>query len=159
MKNSNGRFMTLALQAAYTGCTRGDGGPFGACIVRKGKVLAVGHNRVLKSRNPTKHAEVCAIDAASKKIGTHEFAGCEIYSTTEPCVMCFAAINWGKFDRVYFGTSVIDVKRLGFNELTISNKTLKRLGRSRLKIRPGFMRQECLDLLNYWKSLPRRKTY
>jgi len=152
-------FMALALREAYKGSTRGDGGPFGACIVRKGKVLALGHNRVLRGRNATLHAEVVAIARASRKLGTHLLEGCTIYSTTEPCVMCFAAINWAKMDKVYFGTTVMDVKKLGFNELTISNATLKRLGRSPLRIVPGHERAACLDLLRHWQALPKRRTY
>ena len=157
--SGNERFMRLALQEAFKGIAMGVGGPFGACVVRRGKVVAVGHNRVLATNDPTLHAEVCAIRAASKRIGSFEFTGCEIYSTTEPCVMCFAAINWARMEKVYFGTTVMDVKKLGFNELTISNATLKRLGRSPLKLRPGFLRGECLELLLRWKSLPRKQTY
>lgn len=151
--------MQLALREAFKGIAMGDGGPFGACIVRRQMVVAAGHNRVLATNDPTLHAEVCAIHAASKRLGSFEFTGCEIYSTTEPCVMCFAAINWARMDRVYFGTTVMDVKRLGFNELTISNATLKRLGKSRLKLQPGFLRGECLELLRRWKSLPKKQTY
>ncbi len=151
--------MQLAIEAARKGCSEGAGGPFGACIVHKGKVLSVGHNTVLRGKNPTLHAEICAINSATLKLGTHELSGCDIYSTTEPCVMCFAAINWAKIGRVYFGTRVNDVKRLGFNELTISNRTLKRLGRSNIRLYPGFRRKECLELLDYWKGLPGRRTY
>jgi guanine deaminase len=153
------QFMRLALEDAYRGIARGEGGPFGACITRKGKVVAVAHNRVLKTRNPTQHAEVCAIGLASKKIGTHVFAGCDIYSTTEPCPMCFSAIHWAQFDRVYFGTTVPDVKRLGFNELTISNATMKRIGKSPLELHPGLLRGECVALLEAWKNTPGAQTY
>lgn len=153
------KFMQLALQAGHQGCARGKGGPFGACIVRKGKVLAVGYNSVLQSRIPTRHAEINVIDSASRHLKTYKLNGCEIYSTTEPCVMCFAAIHWAGIRAVYFGTAVSDVKKLGFNELTISNKILKRLGHSTVRIHSGFCRKECLELLNFWKRLPRRRTY
>src|ERR1051325_8304192 len=106
-------FMRLAVEEARRTCAKGFGGPFGACIVRKGRVLALGSNRVLQGRNPTFHAAVCAINEACRKLRTHELDGCEIYSTTEPCVMCFAAINWAKIKLVYFGTTVPDVKKLG----------------------------------------------
>ena len=151
--------MRRALREAYKGIRGGEGGPFGAAIVKDGVVIGAGHNRVLKGRNPTLHAEVCAIDAATRRLKTHLLEGCEIYSTTEPCVMCFAAINWAKIDTVYFGTAVPDVKRLGFNELTISNRTLKRLGRSPVRIVPVFLRGECLKLLKTWKALPSARTY
>lgn len=151
--------MRLALEEAYKGLSRGHGGPFGACIVRGGKVLASGHNRVLKGRNPIWHAEMCAITDATRRLGTYLLEGCEIYSTTEPCVMCFAAINWARIGKVFFGTTVSDVKRLGFNELTISNRTLKRLGRSSVRVVPGFQRDACRELLRTWQGLASRRTY
>ncbi len=159
MGDFNRRFMEIALAEAYRGVRGGEGGPFGACIVRGGKIVAKGHNRVLRTNDPTRHAEMCAIAAGSRELGSHVFAGCSIYSTTEPCVMCFAAINWAKMDSVYFGTTVMDVKRLGFNELTISNRTLKRLGKSPLRVTPGVLRDDCLKLLSDWKARPDKRTY
>jgi guanine deaminase len=73
--------------------------------------------------------------------------------------MCFAAIHWARIRRVYFGTTVREVNSLGFNELTISNRRLKSLGRSPVEIVPGFLREECQDLLRYWSRLPNKKTY
>jgi guanine deaminase len=153
------RFMRLALGAAYRGIRKGEGGPFGACIVRGSRVIALGHNRVLATRNPTLHAEIVALGRASRRLGTHLLDGCIIYSTTEPCPMCFAAIHWARVEAVHFGTSVPDVKRLGFNELMLSNATLKRLGRSPVKLFPGLLREECRGLLRDWKALPTRRTY
>jgi len=153
------RFMEAALSEAYRGCTRGDGGPFGAVIVSKGEIVARGHNEVLKRGEPTRHAEMCAISKAARFFRSHLFLGAEIYSTTEPCVMCFAAIHWARMPRVYFGTTIRDVNALGFNELTISNRRLKGLGRSPVEIVPGFLREECRELLEYWRRLPGKKTY
>ena len=87
------------------------------------------------------------------------FRGCEIYSTTEPCVMCFAAIHWAQIPRLYFGTTVRDVKRLGFNELVISNQTIKRIGLGKVNVTAGVMRDECRELLEAWKAIPQRRTY
>ena len=151
--------MSIALEEAYRGIERGNGGPFGACIVRRGKVIATGHNEVLKTNDPTRHAEVCAVIRASKVLGTPHLKGCEIYSTTEPCVMCFAAIHWAQIKRIYFGTTVRDVKNLGFNEVVISNRVLKRMGQSPVELIPGVMREECRKLLEYWKNLPDSRTY
>jgi guanine deaminase len=92
-------------------------------------------------------------------VGGWDFSGCEIYSTTEPCVMCFAAVNWARMDGIRFGTTVGDAARLGFNELIISNRTLKRMGGSRIEVIGGVMRPDCLKLLEAWKALPRRRTY
>jgi guanine deaminase len=151
--------MQLAVDNALAGIKRGDGGPFGAVIVKGNRIVAVAHNRVLRTGNPTRHAEIEAIGIATKALGTHLLAGCELYSTTEPCPMCFAAIHWAQVDRIYFGTSVPDVKRLGFNELTISNATLKRLGRSKVKIVKGVARAACRKLLSDWQALPGKQTY
>jgi guanine deaminase len=159
MSDRHRRFMSIALEEAYRGIARGHGGPFGACIVRKGEVIATGHNEVLEKNDPTRHAEVCAIIRASKVLGTPHFKGCDIYSTTEPCVMCFAAIHWAQIKTIYFGTTVRDVKKLGFNEVVISNRVLKRMGQSPIQLVPGLMRRECRELLEYWKNLPGRRTY
>ena len=153
------KFMEAALAEAYRGARRGDGGPFGAVIVRRGEIIAKGHNEVLKSNDPTRHAEMCAISRAARKLGTPHFRGSEIYSTTEPCVMCFAAINWAQMRRITFGTTVRDVKRLGFNELVVSNRRLKSLGGGRVELVSGFMKDACQHLLDDWHVLPGKKTY
>jgi guanine deaminase len=159
MPDRHRRFMSIALEEAYQGIARGHGGPFGACIVRQGEVIATGHNEVLEKNDPTRHAEVCAIIRASKVLRMPHFKGCEIYSTTEPCVMCFAAIHWARIKTIYFGTTVREVKKLGFNEIVISNRVLKRMGKSPIQVVPGLMRRECRELLEYWKSLPGRQLY
>ncbi len=150
--------MHLALREAARGMRRGQGGPFGACIVREGIIVAVAHNRVLVSGNPTQHAEVVAIGRAARRLGTHVLRGCTIYSTTEPCPMCFSAIHWAQIGRIVFGTGIADVKRLGFNELTISNNTLKRLGRSRVVL-DQVSKTECTKLLRAWANLETKTTY
>ena len=151
-------YMHMALREASRGMRKGQGGPFGACVVRDGLIVAVAHNRVLVSGNPTQHAELVAIGKAAKQLGTHVLKGCTIYSTTEPCPMCFSAIHWAQIDRIVYGTGIADVKRLGFNELSISNQTLKRLGRSRV-ILDQASRRECTDLLRSWAALETKTTY
>ena len=150
--------MHLALREAARGMRRGQGGPFGACIVRDGAIAAVASNRVLGSGNPTQHAEVVAIGRAARHLGTHVLKGCTIYSTTEPCPMCFSAIHWAQIDRIVFGTAIADVQRLGFNELSISNRTMKRLGRSPVALHRA-SQPECAGLLRAWAGLATKKTY
>jgi guanine deaminase len=150
------RFMLRAVREARKNLARPDGGPFGACIVKDGLILAVARNTVLKN-DATCHAEVNAIRKASKKLGTFDLSGCEIYSTTEPCPMCFGAIHWARIGTVYFGTGIGDAARAGFHELRISNARMKELGRSRIRLVPGFMREECLELFRSWLILPGRK--
>ena len=150
--------MHMALREASRGMKAGQGGPFGACIVLDGVIVAVAPNRVLASGNPTQHAEVVAIGRAAKNLGTRILKGCTIYSTTEPCPMCFSAIHWAQIDRIVFGTGIADVKRLGFNELSVSNATLKRLGRSSV-ILDQAAKKECTDLLRSWAAMENKTTY
>ena len=84
--------MKIALDEAYKGIRNGDGGPFGAAIVKEGEVIASAHNEVIKRHDATCHGEMMAIREASKVLGTHDLSGCEIYTTGEPCPMCMGAI-------------------------------------------------------------------
>ena len=151
-------FMRLAVRKAAKNLKTADGGPFGACIVREGRVLAVSRNTVLSS-DATCHAEVNAIRKASRRLGTFDLSGCVIFSTTEPCPMCFGAIHWARIDAVYYGTDIRDAAEAGFHELRISNETMRALGKSRIKLVPGVMRSECLELFRAWVALPDKTSY
>lgn len=153
------RYMEEAIREAYRGIGRAHGGPFGAVIVKGSRIIAKGHNEVLKTNDATRHAECCAITRAGKKLGSHHLKGCDIYSTTEPCVMCFAAIHWAQIRRIYFGTSIQDVARLGFNELVVSNRRLRTLAGSDVEIVPGVLREACRELLVDWKASPNPEVY
>jgi guanine deaminase len=152
------RFMARAIREAGKNLVRPAGGPFGACIVKDGRVVAAARNTVLRE-DATGHAEVNAIRKASKKLGTFDLSGCEIYSTTEPCPMCFGAIHWARIGTVYYGAGIRDAAGAGFHELRISNARLKALGRSRIRLVPGFMRDECLGLFEAWVALPQKQNY
>jgi tRNA(Arg) A34 adenosine deaminase TadA len=153
------RFMMIAIEEARSGSASGEGGPFGAVIVKGGEVIAKAHNSVLRDNDPTRHAEIKAISEAASKIGTYDLSGCEIYSTTEPCPMCFSAIHWAKIDRMIYGTDIEAVRKLGFNELTISASEIRDKGGSPVDIVGGFMRPECEELLEFWSGLPDQKVY
>lgn len=152
-------FMKKAIESACHGARRLDGGPFGACIVKGKTVLAVSHNTVLKTNDPTCHAEINAIRAAAKRLKCFDLSGCVIYSTTEPCPMCFSAIHWARIGKVFYGTNIQDVKKRGFNELTVASSMMKRIGKSDIRIEPDFMKNECLALLKFWDKLPKKGTY
>ncbi len=151
--------MHAAIDAARETVERGAGGPFGACIVRDGEVLAASGNHVLARHDPTAHAEISAIRLACEQLQTHLLEGATIYSTNEPCPMCFAALNWARVETVYYGTGIGDVAALGFNELTISNFQMRALGGSEIEIVPDFLRVECLELLEFWRGLQGSRTY
>ncbi len=152
-------FMRLAIETARAHLAALEGGPFGACLVRGDEVLAVAHNTVLKDLDPTCHAEMKAIRLAARKLQSYDLSGCEIYSTTEPCPMCFAAIHWARIDRLIYGTTISEVVRLGFNEITIDNRRMQDLGGSRVSIYHGFLADECRQLLTQWAQIPGRQVY
>lgn len=152
------RFMEKAIEVADQGVRKGNS-PFGSCIMKGGRVVAAAHNTVLTRKDATNHAEINAIRLACRALGSHELRGCVIYSTTEPCPMCFAAIHWAKMDSIVYGTTIADVKRLGFSELTVSDRRMKREGHSMVGIREKFMREECLALLERWGAGRLKRTY
>jgi len=154
----NKKFILIAIGEAEKNLRKMDGGPFGACIVKGGKVLAVARNTVLKN-DASCHAEINAIRIASRKLKTFDLSGCEIYSTTEPCPMCFSAIHWARIDKIIYGTKTSDAKKIGFNELSITDRRLKSLGKSKVKLAGGFMRKECMDLLERFSRLKNKKLY
>jgi len=151
--------MRLAIKEALDHLAAIEGGPFGACLVRGEEVLAVAHNTVLKENDPSCHAEVNAIRLASRRLGTYDLSGCSIYSTTEPCPMCYAAIHWARLDHLVYGTPIAAVAALGFHELTISNEQMKAMGQSPVVIFPNFLEPECRNLLQQWLATPGRRIY
>ncbi len=151
-------FMQLAVDAAKKGVDSGQS-PFGACIVKNGEVISCEYNVVWESNDITAHAEIHAIREANRKLKTIDLSGCVIYSTCEPCPMCFTAIHWARIDRLYFGARIEDAKRFGFNELTVSNEMLKSHGKSKVQIKGDFMREKCIELFEYWESKTDKKTY
>jgi tRNA(Arg) A34 adenosine deaminase TadA len=94
----------------------GKGGPFAAVIVRDGKIVGEGVNTVTTSHDPTAHGEVNAIRAAAKALGTFSLAGCELYTSCEPCPMCLAASYWARLDAIYYGANAADAARAGFDD-------------------------------------------
>jgi len=156
--NLNQKYMRLAINAARKNLKTFKGGPFGACIVKGDKVLAVAANTVL-CQDATCHAEVNAIRIASKKIKGFDLTGATVYSTTEPCPMCFSALHWARVEAIVYGTTVNDAARAGFNELKITNKTLKSLGKAKIKITAGVLVTECKALFKDWAKSPHPPVY
>ena len=107
-------FLARAVELARQGSERGDGGPFGAVIVRAGQVIAEGWNRVVASRDPTAHAEIDAIRAACAEVGHFHLPGCTLYASSEPCPMCLSAAYWARVERVVFANSRAEAAAIGF---------------------------------------------
>jgi len=119
-------FLRIAVDEAFAGIRSGHGGPFGSVIAKDGEIVASGHNMVLKDNDPTAHGEVTAIRAACKKLGTYDLTGCTLYTSSEPCPMCKAAICWAKVSRVVYAASMDDANKiLGFKDQRMSDSLRK----------------------------------
>ncbi len=145
--------MRLAIAEARAGIAAGQS-PFGAVVVLGDKVLAAAHNTVWQDGDPTAHAEINAIRRAARQLGRIDLAGCEIFTTCEPCPMCLAAIHWSKIGRVVFGAA-----DFGFSELRLSARDLVERGGSPLRVQPGPCREECRALFDLWKESALSRPY
>jgi len=112
----NPEFLRRAVELAIQNVDVGGGGPFAAVVVRNGKIVGEGVNSVTAGNDPTAHGEVNAIRAACKALGVFSLAGCELYTSCEPCPMCLAACYWARLDALYYGASAADAARAGFDD-------------------------------------------
>ncbi|MEA1893379.1 MAG: nucleoside deaminase [Campylobacterota bacterium] len=110
------RWMKIAYSEAVDGMLANDGGPFGAAIVKDNKIVTSTHNQVLKTKDPTAHAEIIAIRKASKILNTFDLSQCTLYTTCQPCPMCLGAIFWARIKTVYYGATKNDAARGGFDD-------------------------------------------
>src|ERR1044072_9895004 len=117
------RFMQIAVDLSRKGMQNGDGGPFGAIVVKGEEVVGKGWNQVLLLNDPTAHAEVVAIRDACKQLGTFQLHDCETYTSCEPCPMCLGAIYWARPQRVYFGNMADDAALGGFDNAESYSET------------------------------------
>lgn len=108
--------MNVAINEAYEGLNKQEGGPFGAVVVKDNKVIARAHNQVLQFNDPTCHAEMQAIRKACAKLGRFELSDCELYTTCEPCPMCLGAIHWAKLKKIHIGALAGDAAQIGFDD-------------------------------------------
>ena len=151
-------FMRLAIERALDGVRRGQS-PFGACIVKDGAVVSAAHNEVWARLDITAHAEMCAIRQACQALQTIDLSGCVLYSTCEPCPMCFAACHWARIDKVVYGARIQDAQAAGFSELMISNREMKKWGGSRMEIVGDFLRDECVEVFRVWAEAGQSRPY
>jgi len=158
MKNQDLKFMHLAMAKAQEGIRKGQA-PFGACIVRDNRVIACEHNLVWKSNNIIAHAEMVAIAAACKALDRIDLSGCTIYSTCEPCPMCFSACHWARISRIVFGCAIKDAQEFGFNEMAVSNLKLKKIIKSKIKITAMLAVEENIGLFKFWRTHSSAKVY
>jgi len=116
MTPANEKFMSEAIKAAIKGMNADEGGPFGCVIVKDGKIIGRGNNKVTSTNDPTAHAEVMAIRDACKNLNSFQLDGCVIYTSCEPCPMCLGAIYWARPDKVYYGCNQEDAANIGFDD-------------------------------------------
>lgn len=144
-------FMEVAIAEAKTSIQNGHGGPFGAVIAKDGKVIASGHNCVIKNTDSTCHGEIDAIRKAEQKLGTYDLSGCQIYTTAEPCPMCLSAIIWANIDKVYYGCTLDDSAKIGFRDTKIKGVLKDDTLKSNLLEEHD--RRLCLPLFNEYDSM------
>ena len=150
-------FMRQAIVLAKENIKNG-GGPFGAVVVKDGKVVATGVNRVTANNDPTAHAEVNAIRASCIKLGTFDLSGCVIYTSCEPCPMCLGAIYWAHLDKIYYGANQFDAARVGFDDSFIYRE-LELTPDKRKKPVENMLRTEAQEPFDAWSEYIDRIEY
>jgi guanine deaminase len=150
--------MKLAIGKAREAIAAGQS-PFGAVLVREGRVVAEAHNTVWRDGDPTAHAEINCIRRAAADLGRIDLSGCTMYSTCEPCPMCLSAIHWSKIDRVVFGATIADATAAGFSELPVAAAELAKIGGSPLRVEGGLLRDACAALFGQWREAGLSKPY
>jgi len=143
-------FMLEAIKISIEN-VKNNGGPFGAVIVKDGKIIARGVNRVTTNNDPTAHAEVNAIREAAAQLKSFDLSDCEIYTSCEPCPMCLGAIYWARLSKIYFANNKTDAKNIGFDDSFIYNE-IEKPYQERVIPTIQMMRNEALKAFQNWES-------
>jgi guanine deaminase len=151
-------FMARAIQLSIENVRSGRGGPFGAVVVKDGKIIAEGVNSVTSQNDPTAHAEVLAIREACRKLHNFELRGCELYTSCEPCPMCLGAIYWARPDRVYFANTAEDAAKIGFDDSLIYQEIPRSPAERRIPM-IQMMRDAALEAFAAWENFPNKSPY
>jgi guanine deaminase len=151
-------FMARAIQLSLENVRSGTGGPFGAVVVKGGKVVAEGVNRVTATNDPTAHAEVLAIRAGCERLRCFELNGCDLYTSCEPCPMCLGAIYWARISKVYFGNRASDAAKIGFDDSAIYAEISQPHAQREIPM-IQMMREEALAAFQLWEELPGKVPY
>ena len=145
------KFMKEALKEDLKGIHNKEGGPFGCIIVCKGKVISRAHNTVIKTKDPTAHAEINAIRKACKKLKTFNLKDCELYTTCEPCPMCFSAIHWSRIKKVYYACTRKDAAKIGFDDSVLYDILAGKKKENQFALHE-INRKECLVAFKEYKN-------
>lgn len=152
------RLMQLAIDEARAGIAAGQT-PFGCAIARGDELLALAHNTVWRTTDITAHAEINALRQACGKTGDVFLEGAIVATTCEPCPMCMAALHWARVDTVYFGATIADAARAGFNELPLPAAEVLQRGGSRVQLVGDVRHDECTALFDAWLQDVQRRHY
>jgi tRNA(Arg) A34 adenosine deaminase TadA len=151
-------FMREAIRLSREGMEKNEGGPFGCIVVKDGKIVGRGNNKVSSSNDPTAHAEVTAIRDACRNLGTFQLSGCDIYTSCEPCPMCLGAIYWARPDRVFFANTRHDAAAIGFDDSMIYEEMALDMALRKIPLR-SLCREEALDVFRAWKEKDDKTLY
>ena len=143
--------MRQAIRVSITQMRANSGGPFGAVVVRKGKVVGRGWNQVTSTNDPTAHAEVCAIRDACRRLKTFQLTDCELYTSCEPCPMCLAAIYWARLKKVYYANTRKDAARVQFDDDLIYREMSVPIRRRQIPMQQ-LLRGEALVAFKEWQA-------
>jgi guanine deaminase len=152
------KFMRMAIDLAENNVTQGQGGPFGAVIVKDGMVVARSANKVVPTNDPTAHAEVSAIRLACQELETFSLDGCVIYTSCEPCPMCLGAIYWARIDHIYYANTKADAAAIGFDDQFIYEELDLPMDQRKLPV-VQLMRDEALNAFKLWETSEKRTDY
>lgn len=153
------KYMEIAQELSRENLKTNAGGPFGACVVKNGKIIGKGSNNVLKENDPTAHAEIVAIRQACKNIKTYDLSGCELYTTCYPCPMCLSAIIWSNIKKVYYGNTREDAETIGFRDDDIYEYIENKNNDSKTLILKSIDREETIKVFNEFKEKKDRIIY
>lgn len=150
--------MERAIELARGGMNTGQGGPFGAVVVKQSKIIGEGWNQVLSTNDPTAHGEVVAIRDACARKSHFSLEGCQIYTTGQPCPMCLGAIHWARIDSVYYGFAIEDAARIGFDDSEIFNQ-FSLLPEQRKIPQKQLLREQALQLVEDYSQIAGSQGY
>ena len=145
---SKNNFMLRAIELSIKSAN-GTGGPFGCVIVKEGKIVAEGFNKVTFSNDPTAHAEIVAIREACKKLNTFNLSGCDLYASCEPCPMCLSAIYWSHVENIFYANTREDAKKINFDDSLIYSEISKKNEDRKIPIKQ-ILRDEALKAFEIW---------
>lgn len=150
--------MREAIRLAKEGMEAGNGGPFGCVIVKDGKIIGKGSNMVLKTNDPTAHAEVVAIRDACKNLNNFQLEGCEVFASCEPCPMCLGAIFWARPERVFYAGTKKDAANAGFDDDFIYQEIEVNPADRKIPM-ISMLREEALEAFEIWKEMDNKTLY